>query len=204
MQDRVEYTQFRFYSAFLRPGLELCAYQAALSGIQRLDVVNRVRAGCMTVEFGLAVGLLYAGYGVRALVCAYALNVVAAAIIMGFVVHRFLPKVRLNPFRARRSCVAPMVSLGGRMQLLGIITIMVNNLDNLALTKYGGLAFMGGYAVARRLSRRIVRHQRRQSRFSPAGLVPTPQQARSSRRPSGVAKTSPWLMMLAHCLTRSL
>ena len=129
-------------------------YRAVLVGIQRLDIANVWRVLWFTIDFFLAVALLYAGLGVRALVLSYGVNVIGVTLVQAIYLRRLLPELHLKPWRAARRCVAPMFSLGFKMQLLSAVAILVATIDGLVFTKYEGLAFYGAYGIARTFANR--------------------------------------------------
>lgn len=130
-------------------------YRATLTGLQRLDIANNIGVALMLVEFGLDIAFLLSDFGVRGLVYAYMVRVVSSTLVMRYYVWRIAPDIRMSPFRARRSELPKVVSYGGRMQGLGLVTVVVNQLDYLLYSNYQGLAFMGAYMIVRRLCERL-------------------------------------------------
>lgn len=132
----------------------LGVYNAVLTGLQRLVVLNTCRVSFLTVESILAFILLYNGMGIRMLVVLYTVSLLASDGFMALAIRHYAPEIRINPFNARREHVRDMVSLGGRMQLLGAVSMIVSTIDGLVFAKMQGLAFVGVYAIARRVSTR--------------------------------------------------
>ena len=129
-------------------------YNSVLIGIQRLDVLNIARVAFLTVEVVVATTLLFAGFGIRMLVFTYGAGMLFSYLAMAGFVWHYVPDLRLNPLHARRRCVPAMLSLGGRMQLLGAVALFVATVDGIVFAKLGGLAFLGVYAIARRVATR--------------------------------------------------
>lgn len=129
-------------------------YKAALVGIQRLHTVNMAAIIFLNIEIGLSFLLLYLGCGIRALVFVYALSGIGSLLVMGLFLHRHLPEVRINPFRARLSAVPEIFSLGMKMQLLGAVALFASSIDRVVFAAYNGLAFAGTYAIARTVAER--------------------------------------------------
>lgn len=130
-------------------------FRAALIGIQRIDVGNNCRMVFSILDFIAVIILLNLGFGVRAVILIYALNIMGSTGLMGWSLMKYLPELRLNPLRAQWSSVKSLLSLGSVMQLLGITSIVVTTLDSMVITKYKGLAFMGAYLVGRHIVDRI-------------------------------------------------
>jgi O-antigen/teichoic acid export membrane protein len=132
----------------------LGVYNAVLTGLQRLVVLNTCRVTFLTLETGLAFLLLWQGMGIRMLVVLYTVSLILSYIVMAIAIRRYAPDIRINPFLARVPYLKDMVSLGGRMQLLGAVSLVVSTIDGLLFAKMQGLAFVGMYAIARRVSSR--------------------------------------------------
>lgn len=128
--------------------------RSMLSGAQRMDLMVYLGLILTPIELGAMVGAMYLGYGVDTLITIYAVFMALPPVFIYAINRRILPEVRVNPFKARLDCVRPLFSLGGRMQLLGLVAIVVNTLDNLVMNKFYGLEFMGSYGTARQLSQR--------------------------------------------------
>ncbi|MBN2309436.1 MAG: hypothetical protein JXR94_10725 [Candidatus Hydrogenedentes bacterium] len=133
----------------------LGGYRAALTGIQRIDVVNNCRLIFSLMEFALVVALLYSGFGIRTVVVVYGISVVGPLFVMPFFLRRYLPAVHINPLRPSREVLGPLFSLGGRMQVLGMLALLVNSFDTLVLLRYEALAFTTAYVVSRALVDRL-------------------------------------------------
>lgn len=129
-------------------------YGAVLTGIHRLDLKNYAHVSVQTIEFTTMVILLNLGFGIRSVTVLYAASLVAITLVSALLVYRQVPGLRLNPLLARRACLREIFSQGGRMQLLGIVAMMVSTLDVVLYTKFGGAAFTGVYGAAQRVAQR--------------------------------------------------
>ena len=130
-------------------------YRAALTGIQRIDRITMTNMVFSVFEFVAITALLYFGLGVRAVMTVYTASQFGFLVLVALQTKWFMPELRVNPLRAERASLRPIISLGGRMQLLGITAVILSTMDGLAVTKYEGLAFAGVYLVARRLLQRL-------------------------------------------------
>jgi len=129
-------------------------YKAILQGLQKLHLINTCAIVFLNVEVFLSFALLYLGYGVKALVFVYAVSVVGNMLFMAYYVRRDLPQLRMNPLRAQLSSLREVFSLGGRMQLLGAVSLFAGTLDRIVFAMYNGLGFAGVYAIARTIAER--------------------------------------------------
>jgi O-antigen/teichoic acid export membrane protein len=129
-------------------------YNGALTGVHRIDIKSWIRVSVLTVEILTMAVLLNLGYGIRMVILLYIIGVIVTTLLSRHFVFKHLPGVKINPLHARKSRLPEIINLGGKMQLLGIVALIVSTFDTLAFTRYGGLAFMGIYGPAKRLARR--------------------------------------------------
>jgi len=129
-------------------------YEPILIGLHRIDLKNYSRVATMIVEFVLTVAALSMGFGLRAVVTLYALGTIAAIGLFAWHVYRLAPGLRVNPLFARMHCVPSMLFLGGRMQVLGIVALIVSSADIVVYMKYATAAFVGLYGAAQRFAQR--------------------------------------------------
>ncbi|MCP4641580.1 MAG: hypothetical protein GY851_14145 [bacterium] len=131
------------------------SFRAAMTGIQRIDVMNACRIGFQFFEFVMVIGLLWMGLGVRMVVVFYGITTVGPLLFIAFLVRKHLPDLRINPLWVSRDALRPLFTLGGRMQLLGILALLVAGLDQLVLWRYEALALTTAYMLARGLVMRV-------------------------------------------------
>lgn len=130
------------------------AYPALLTGIQRLYVVNYCRVSVLTFEVGLTFYFLYLGHGLRTVMLVYMAGVILSGLTTAYFAHRALPELRIAPWRAEWGYFKEMLNLGSRMQLLGIVALVVSTLDIVVFMKFGSEALVGLYAIAQRVADR--------------------------------------------------
>jgi O-antigen/teichoic acid export membrane protein len=101
-----------------------CALEV-LSGLQRVDLQYRLSILGSFVEFCVTVPLLLLGWGMVGMAIAYSLGQVIAMAAAFWLVRKHAPGLRISPFRASRAGLREVFSVGGRFQLLGIVTTSV-------------------------------------------------------------------------------
>jgi len=129
-------------------------YNGTLTGVHRIDIKNWIRVSVLTVEILTMTLLLNIGYGVRMVIVLYVIGVILTTLLARHFVFKNLPNIKINPFHARRSRLREIVSFGGKMQLLGVVALVVTTFDTMVFARYGGLAFLGVYGPAKRLAKR--------------------------------------------------
>jgi len=130
-------------------------YRSVLTGLQRMDATNLSMIAFNFVQVFVVLGLLWAGYGVRMVITVYGVALVGPMILMMFAVWKIAPEIRLRPWAIRRDSWGPMLSLGGRMQVLGVAALAALSIDAVVLFRYFPEAFVGAYLVARQFASRI-------------------------------------------------
>lgn len=130
------------------------AYPALLTGIQRLYVVNNCRVFVLTFEVGVTFIFLYLGHGLTTVMLVYMAGVVLSGLTTAYFTHKYLPDLRIAPWHANWRYFKEMLSLGSRMQLLGVVALVVSTLDIVVFMKFGSEAMVGLYAIAQRVADR--------------------------------------------------
>lgn len=130
-------------------------YRSILTGLQRMDATNLCIIVFNFVQVFVVIGLLLAGYGVRMVITVYGVALAGPLVLMMFAVWRIAPEIRLRPWAIRRDSWGPMLSLGGRMQVLGVAALAAISIDAVLLFRYLPEAFVGAYLVARQFASRI-------------------------------------------------
>lgn len=130
------------------------AYPAILMGIHKMYIVNNCRVAVLTFEVAVTYLFLYLGYGLSTVMLIYMTGVMLSNVITAYYAHRSLPELVIAPWKARWDCLRDMLSLGGKMQLLGIVALMVSTLDIMVFMKYGSEVMVGLYAIAQRVADR--------------------------------------------------
>jgi len=130
-------------------------YRSILTGLQRMDATNLCVIVFNFVQLFSVLGLLFAGYGVRMVIVVYGVALAGPLVLMMFAVWRIAPEIRLRPWAIRGDSWRPMLSLGGRMQVLGMAALAAVSIDAVVLFHYLPEAFVGAYLVARQFASRI-------------------------------------------------
>ncbi len=130
-------------------------YRAILTGLQRMDATNLCVMLFNVVQVVAVLGLLFAGYRVRMVIAVYGIALAGPLVLMMLAVWRIAPEIRIRPWAIRRDSWGPMFSLGGRMQVLGMVALAAASIDAVVLFHYRPEAFVGAYLVARQFSSRI-------------------------------------------------
>ncbi len=118
--------------------LTLGAFNSVLYGIQKLVAVNVVNIGAALIESGLMIVLLVAGWGVDALMWAFACRYVLGTLASYILMKKTIPGMRLGFSQIDRSFFSYFVNFGGVMQLNGILNMLTGTLERAVFLKYFG------------------------------------------------------------------
>ncbi len=132
-------------------------FARALDGCQHLALTAKIRFWASCVELACIVGLLYLGYGIYGLMLAFVFRyiiVIAANIYYAYLLIPGL-KIRSRFFDMRSLKV--LLTYGGKMQLLGLIGILMNTFDKLIITSLLGLSSTGLYEIGKKMPQKGAR-----------------------------------------------
>ena len=125
----------------------LSAFQAVQSGLQRMDVSNKIAIGASVPMILGTVYFLEAGYGLRGLMLnnAVVLAVTGAAnILAGF---RLLPELRLSPSLVTAEMFKKLFGFGFKMQFSAVADAVVFQTDRLLIGHFLGVGEVGVYQL---------------------------------------------------------
>jgi O-antigen/teichoic acid export membrane protein len=139
-------------SAFIfMVNFSLAGYQCALEGEQKVDLVRKIQLAASIIEMVLIIILLEKGYGVFALLWAYGIRFsfsLALSICFAYKVFSFL-KIRLQFFKLE--ALEKFFKFGGQLQILGLMSLFINSLDRILISKFIGMDAVGFYEIGRKL-----------------------------------------------------
>jgi O-antigen/teichoic acid export membrane protein len=123
-------------------------FEAALSGLGRMDLANYRGLLARATNLGVATGLLYLGFGIRSLLIARALAEVTTH-LAAFVYLRRLTHLRLRHLlcfdllRCKR-----LLAFGGTVLASSLLDMLLTPLNKLLLSRYLGVASLPVYEMA--------------------------------------------------------
>ncbi len=101
-----------------------CALEV-LAGLQRIDLQYRLSILASIIEFCITLPLLFLGWGLVGMGIGYMVGQLVMIALAFSLVKKHAPGLRLSPLLWSREGVREVFSVGGRFQLLGIVTTSV-------------------------------------------------------------------------------
>jgi O-antigen/teichoic acid export membrane protein len=111
--------------------MTLGGFAYLLHGMQRIRLEQKIGVAACTLELALIVAFLHAGFGVAALLAAYALRYAFSLGITMRQAFRLLPGLRVSPRWFDASLLREFLGFGARVQLSTALSIALHSADRL-------------------------------------------------------------------------
>lgn len=129
-----------------------CVYQI-LAGLQRTDLQYKLALGTSTLEFVVAIVLLFDGRGLVALAFAHVFSETLATAVAWVICRRLCPSLRISPARVSTAGMRSVISLGGRFQILSFLSTGVARTLKLLISALCGVSSLAVFELADKLLR---------------------------------------------------
>jgi O-antigen/teichoic acid export membrane protein len=129
----------------------LAGFQFILEGEQRIVLVRKILLAATVIEIALIIIFFEMGFGVFALLWAFVVRLAVTIILCAFFAYRVFPFLRVSGRLYRKEALKAFVGFGNQMNLLGILTLLINSLDRIFITKILHLQAVGIYEIGRKL-----------------------------------------------------
>ena len=130
----------------------LGAFRATLEGLQEIALSKGVNVSASLFEVAMVVVFLPLGFGVKGLLYAYIIKTLAEMVTCTGLVFRKLPGLTLRPNLITRKAFEDLFVFGGKVQVLGAISICLASFDRIMVTALLGLKATGMYEVGAKLA----------------------------------------------------
>ncbi len=150
MASDARFLAFTIVGSFLMC-LGLSAFRDALSGLQMINVVQRIWIASFVVETALIFILVSRGWGLRGMGIAF---VARSVIDLGFsavVAYRTIPWLRVSVRLVDRTALHRLLSFGSVVQINSLLAIFLNTVERVIATPLCGLAAAGLLDISTRL-----------------------------------------------------
>jgi O-antigen/teichoic acid export membrane protein len=138
------------YAAAL--GLLALVPSAALTGVHRLDLVNRIAVVSTLVQVSASIAALYRGSGLGGLMLALLLGSATSFIASVVVLRRVAPQLRLDLRAASGAAVREQLVFSAGLQVISLGVLFQFQLPKFALARWVGLSAVGEYELAYRVA----------------------------------------------------
>ncbi len=132
--------------------LPLSTFGAIVTGTQHMAVNHAIRNIVSLASLGLSIGLLCAGFGLKALSLANLFNFTTQGLINYFYARRYCPYMKLRPSLINRVDLRCLSTFGGYFQLGRVANIVATNTDAVVIAAFLGAASVSPYVLTSKLA----------------------------------------------------
>lgn len=125
----------------------LSAFAAVQSGLQRMDLSNKVAIAVSVFNVAGTIFFLEGGYGLPGLVVNNAVTVCIIGIINIIISFRLIPGLRLNLFRLDGRIMRRLSNFGYKLQVSKIADLILFQTDRLFIAHFFNISFVGFYQL---------------------------------------------------------
>ena len=129
----------------------LAGYQSILEGEQRIAMVRKIHLAASVVEIILIIIFFKAGLGVFSLLWAYIVRFSLVIVLSIFFAHRVFPFLRVGIGSYSKEALKKFAGFGTQMNLLGFLSLLINSMDRIFITRILHLEAVGLYEIGRKL-----------------------------------------------------
>lgn len=129
----------------------LAGYQSVLEGEQRIALVRKIHLGASVIEIALIIIFFKAGLGVFSLLWAYVVRFSLVIVMSIFFAYRVFPFLKVSIFLYRKDALKKFLGFGNQMNLLGLLSLLINSVDRIFITRILHLEAVGLYEIGRKL-----------------------------------------------------
>jgi O-antigen/teichoic acid export membrane protein len=133
-------------------GNAVSSFNAVLSGMQRMDLSNRIGLAMSLPNIAGVVFFLEKGYGLPGLMVNAALNLIVSSSVNFIVVFNLLPCLRFNPFLFSKKTFRALYTFGYKMQTSVVSSAVHFQMDKLLIGHFLDIGSVACYSVAAQIA----------------------------------------------------
>ncbi len=122
-------------------------YTGVISGLQRMDLLNTVKAGVHTLRLVGGVVVLFFVPDLVAFLAWFAVSSAVELLVYAVLTYRILPTLRVWPYFSLAS-FRHIWKYSAAMNLIALTALVLSQADRLAVTKFLSLEALGYYSIA--------------------------------------------------------
>ncbi|SCY30306.1 lipopolysaccharide biosynthesis protein [Desulfoluna spongiiphila] len=149
--NRTAHRLFVGTAAIFVLNFSLAGYQCVLEGEQQIALVRKIHLFASVVELVLLLLFFRMGMGVFSLLWAYAIRFGLIILLTIFFAHRVFPFLSLRFRHLRVEALKKFGNFGGKMSVLGLLSLLINSVDRIFITRILHLESAGLYEIGRKL-----------------------------------------------------
>jgi len=128
----------------------LGGFRSTLEGLQEIAISKSINVAASLFEVALILVFIPMGFGIKGLLYAYFIKTVVEIIACTILVFRKLPNLTLKPSLIKKEAFRTLFVFGGKIQVIGALSIFLASLDRLLITSIIGLKATGLFEVGRK------------------------------------------------------
>jgi O-antigen/teichoic acid export membrane protein len=129
----------------------LAGFQYILEGEQRIALVRQIHLVASVIEIALIIIFFENDLGVYSLLWAYAVRLAFTIILCTFFAFRVFPFLHVSYKLYRKEALKAFTGFGNQMNLLGLLSLLINSADRIFITRILHLEAVGMYEIGRKL-----------------------------------------------------
>ena len=129
----------------------LAGYQCVLEGEQKIALVRKIYLFASVVELILLLLFFRMGLGVFSLLWAYSIRFGLIICLSLFFAHKVFPFLSVGLRHLRMDALKKFGNFGGKMSILGLLSLLINSVDRIFITRILHLESAGLYEIGRKL-----------------------------------------------------
>ena len=132
------------YVAFRWP---ISFYTGVLSGIQRMDVLNLLKAGAATVRLGVGIAVILAWPDIVLFLAWFAASALVELVAFAIATHRLVPELR-PMVRISWPAIRSVWKFSATMAAIAVLSMLITQMDRIFVSKLLSLEAFGYYSLA--------------------------------------------------------
>ena len=129
----------------------LAGYQCIMEGEQKIALVRKIHLFASVVEIALLLLFFRMGLGVFSLLWAYGIRFGLIICLSLFFAHRVFPFLSVRIHHLRMEALKKFADFGSKMSFLGLLSLLINSMDRIFITRILHLESAGLYEIGRKL-----------------------------------------------------
>lgn len=133
----------------------LSAFRAIQSGLQRMDITNKIS---IVISIPMIIGSIFfleRGYGLPGLMVNNAIILVISSVVNIIIAFKILPELKFSFFSFSKEMFKKLFGFGYKVQVTKIASLLHLHLDKILIAYFLNIGFVAYYAIAQGLTSRI-------------------------------------------------
>ncbi len=126
-------------------------YQAAVSGLERFDIIAKVNIFLSALNLISSIIVLERGYGLTGLMANNLVMTFISGSFFAYFSRSLLPELSVNPLLAEREMFGKIFFYGSKIQITRLSSIVSSHFEKFIITRAAGISFVALYQIGNSL-----------------------------------------------------